>query len=109
MFDADGLQPLNFVKQPNPRFDLFTVAKIRSLSKKQRRIRRNKFENKFENESFTDQLFEKQKRDEEKKRQDKINDLIQDIKALQIVGAEGTQSVLERKKRELNDILKGNK
>ena len=86
--------------------DLFTIAKIRSLSKKQRRLRRDKFENKFENESFTNQLQERHKRDEEKNRQDKINDLIQDIKALQMIG--DTKSA-EVKKRDLNDILKGNK
>ena len=83
--------------------DLFTIAKIRSLSKKQRRLRRDKFENKFEKESFTDQLQEKEKIDEEKNRQDKINDLIQDIKALQIIG--DTKSA-EVKKRDLNDISK---
>ena len=86
--------------------DLFTIAKIRSLSKKQRRLRRDKFENKFNNESFTDQLQEKEKIDEMKNRQDKINDLIQDIKALQIRGDMKSADV---KKHTLNDILKGNK
>ena len=86
--------------------DIFTIAKIRSLSKKQRRIRRDKFENKFEKESFTDQLQEKEKIDEMKNRQDKINDLIQDIKALQIIGDVKSADV---KKHTLNDILKGNK
>ena len=86
--------------------DIFTIAKIRSLSKKQRRIRRDKFENKFNNESFTDQLQEKEKIDEEKNRQDKTNDLIQDIKALQIIGDMKSADV---KKHTLNDILKGNK
>ena len=86
--------------------DLFTIAKIRSLSKKQRRLRRDKFENKFENKSFTDQLQEKEKIDEEKNRQDKINDLIQDIKALQIIGDVKSAEV---KKRDLNDILKNKK
>ena len=84
--------------------DLYTIGKIRSLSKKQRRIRRDKFENKFEKESFIDQLQEKHKRDEEKNRQDRINDLIQDIKALQMIGADASI-----KKRELNDILKNKK
>ena len=86
--------------------DLFTIGKIRSLSKKQNRIRRNKFESKFEKESFTDQLQEKHKRDEAKNRQNKINDLIQDIKALQLIGATEKAEV---KKRELNDILKNKK
>ena len=86
--------------------DLFTIAKIRSLSKKQRRLRRDKFENKFENKSSTDQLQEKEKIDEEKNRQDKINDLIQDIKALQIIGDVKSAEV---KKRDLNDILKNKK
>ena len=96
--------------------DLYTIGKIRSLSKKQRRLRKDKFENKFEKESFTDQLLEKHEKDEMQKRQNKINDLLQDIVALQIIGAddsvkkrEGTQSVLERKKRELNNILKNKK
>ena len=89
--------------------DIFTIAKIRSLSKKQRRIRRDKFENKFENESFTDQLQEKEKRDEMKNRQDKINDLIQDIKALQIIGDTKSIDIADVKKRNLYDILKGNK
>ena len=86
--------------------DLFTIAQIRSLSKKQRRIRRDKFENKFEKESFTDQLQEKEKIDEMKNRQDIINDLIQDIKALQMIGDVKSADV---KKHTLNDILKGNK
>ena len=86
--------------------DLFTIAKIRSLSKKQRRLRRDKFENKFNNESFSDQLQERHKIDEEKNRQDKINDLIQDIKALQMIGDVKSADI---KKHTLNDILKGNK
>ena len=84
--------------------DLYTIGKIRSLSKKQRRIRRDKFENKFEKESFIDQLSEKHKREEEKNRQDRINDLIQDIKALQMIGADDSI-----KKQELNQILKSKK
>lgn len=86
--------------------DLYTIGKIRSLSKKQRRIRRDKFENKFEKESFTDQLQEKHKKDEMKCRQDKINDLIQDIKALQMIGDTKSADI---KKRDLNDILKNKK
>ena len=86
--------------------DLYTIGKIRSLSKKQRRIRRAKFGNKFEKESFTDQLQKKHKNDEEKNRQDKINDLIQDIKALQKIGDIKSADI---KKRELNDILKNKK
>ena len=100
--------------------DIFTIAKIRSLSKKQRRIRRDKFENKFNNESFTDQLQEKEKRDEMKNRQDKINDLIQDIKALQMISeaqaarggvgdVKSALAIADVKKHTLNDILKGNK
>ena len=86
--------------------DLYTIGKIRSLSKKQRRIRRDKFENKFEKESFTDQLQEKHKKDEMKCRQDKINDLIQDIKALQMIGDTKSADI---KKRDLNEILKNKK
>ena len=89
---------------PLTRLDLYTIGKIRSLSKKQRRMRRDKFENKFEKESFRDQLSEKHKRDEEKNRQARINDLIQDIKALQMIGAD-----VSIKKKELNDILKNKK
>ena len=88
------------------KMDLYTIGKIRSLSKKQRRIRRDKFENKFEKESFIDQLQEKHKRDEEKNRQDRINDLIQDIKALQMIGDIKAASI---KKKELNEILKNKK
>lgn len=84
--------------------DLYTIGKIRSLSKKQRRLRKDKFENKFQNESFTNQLSEKQKKDEMKKRQDKINDLLQDIVALQMIGADDSV-----KKQELNQILKNKK
>ena len=90
---AQGLKP-----------DLYTIGKIRSLSKKQRRLRKDKFENKFQNESFTNQLSEKQKKDEMKKRQDKINDLLQDIVALQMIGADDSV-----KKQELNQILKNKK
>ena len=86
--------------------DLYTIGKIRSLSKKQRRMRRDKFENKFEKESFIDQLQEKHKRDEEKNRQNRINDLIQDIKALQM---KGDVKAADIKKKELNEILKNKK
>ena len=86
--------------------DLYTIGKIRSLSKKQRRLRKDKFENKFQNESFTNQLSEKQKKDEMKKRQDKINDLLQDIVALQMIGDTKAADV---KKQDLNMILKNKK
>ena len=88
-----------FCKMSQP--DLFTISTIRSLSKKQRRMRREKFNNKFENQSFTDQLHEQQAKQAAKERQDKINDLLQDIKALQIIGADTST-----KKKQLNELLK---
>ena len=91
-----------FCKMSQP--DLFTISTIRSLSKKQRRMRREKFNNKFENQSFIDQLHEQQAKQAAKERQDKINDLLQDIKALQLIGADTTN-----KKQELNRIFKDKK
>ena len=67
-------------------------------------MRREKFESKFEKESFTDQLHEQQTKQAAKERQDKINDLLQDIKALQLIGADTTN-----KKQELNKIFKDKK
>ena len=81
--------------------DLFTISTIRSLSKKQRRMRREKFESKFEKESFTSQIEKQQIKDKEKARKDKINELIQDIKALQLIGADTST-----KKKQLNELLK---
>ena len=91
-----------FCKMSQP--DLFTISTIRSLSKKQRRMRREKFNNKFEKESFADQLHEQQEKQAAKERQDKINDLLQDIKALQVIGADTSS-----KKKQLNELLKGKK
>ena len=81
---------MSSVKTP----DLNTIAIVRSLSKKQRRARKQKQENKFSDKNFTEQL--------EKKRQAKINDLLQEITALQIIGADTSI-----KKAELNKIFKG--
>ena len=67
-------------------------------------MRREKFNNKFEKESFIDQLHEQQAKQAAKERQNKINDLLQDIKALQLIGADTTN-----KKQELNKIFKDKK
>ena len=67
-------------------------------------MRREKFNNKFENQSFIDQLHEQQAKQAAKEKQDKINDLLQDIKALQLIGADTTN-----KKQELNKIFKDKK
>ena len=82
--------------------DLNTIAIVRSLSKKQRRARKQKHENKFIDKAFTKQLEEQRIKEEAKKRQDKINDLLQEITALQIIGADASI-----KKAELNKIFKG--
>ena len=82
--------------------DLNTIAIVRSLSKKQRRARKQKHENKFIEKDFTKQLEEQRIKEEAKKRQDKINDLLKDITALQIIGADASI-----KKAELNKIFKG--
>ena len=84
--------------------DIMTIWTVRSLSKKQRRARRQRFENKFSTESFTEQLQEQHKRDEDSERKHKIADLIEDIKALQLIGADAKD-----KKEELNRILKSKK
>ena len=82
--------------------DINTVMIVRSLSKKQRRARRQKHENKFIDNDFTKQLEEQHNKEEAKKRQEKINDLLKDITALQIIGADTSI-----KKEELNKIFKG--
>ena len=82
--------------------DLNTIAIVRSLSKKQRRARKQKQENKFNDKEFSEQLEELHKKEEAKKRQAKINDLLQEITALQIIGADTSI-----KKAELNKIFKG--
>ena len=82
--------------------DINTVMIVRSLSKKQRRARKQKHENKFIDNDFTKQLEEQHNKEEAKKRQEKINDLLKDITALQIIGADTSN-----KKEELNKIFKG--
>ena len=82
--------------------DINTVMIVRSLSKKQRRARRQKHENKFIDNDFTKQLEEQHNKEEAKKRQEKINDLLKDITALQIIGSDASN-----KKEELNKIFKG--
>ena len=82
--------------------DINTVMIVRSLSKKQRRARKQKHENKFIDKDFTKQLEEQHIKEEAKKRQDTINDLLQEITALQIIGADTSI-----KKEELNKIFKG--
>ena len=82
--------------------DINTVMIVRSLSKKQRRARRQKHENKFIDNDFTKQLEEQHHKEEARKRQEKINDLLKDITALQIIGADTSI-----KKEELNKIFKG--
>ena len=82
--------------------DINTVMIVRSLSKKQTRARKQKHENKFTDKQFTEQLEEQHNKEEAKKRQEKINDLLKDITALQIIGADTSI-----KKEELNKIFKG--
>ena len=82
--------------------DINTVMIVRSLSKKQRRARKQKHENKFIDKDFTKQLEEQHNKEEARKRQEKINDLLKDITALQIIGADTSI-----KKEELNKIFKG--
>ena len=66
--------------------DWYTLSKIRSLDKKRRRMRRIKREEKFVTKSFDQQMNELQlKRDQEAK-QAKIKQLLETIKAMQIIG-----------------------
>ena len=81
--------------------DWSTICKIRSLSKQRRRDRRAKTEEKFANKSFDEQMTElKNKRDADA-RKTKIKELIETIKALQIIGDDATAL-----KQELSKMLR---
>ena len=81
-------------------YDWNTICKIRSLSKQSRRKRRIKTEEKFTVKSFDEQMTElKNKRDADA-RQSKIKELIETIKALQIIGDDATAL-----KQELSALL----
>ena len=72
--------------------DLYTISKIRTLSKQRRRERREKMDVKFAEKTFEEQMKEQAEKDEKEQLQKKINALIETIKALQIVGADTTDA-----------------
>ena len=81
--------------------DMFDKAKIRSLSKQRRRLRREKSEEKrCKQPSFSEQLQEINKRYSAERKKKNIADKIQTIKALQIIGAD-----VSAEKEELKQLL----
>ena len=86
----------------NGELDWFTISKIRSLSKKRRREKRMKTEDKFTVHSFDEQYNELKAKHEAAAKQAKIRDLIETIKAKQIIGDDVTDM-----KMQLAALLKG--
>ena len=72
--------------------DLYTISKIRTLSKQRRRERREKMDAKFAEKTFEEQMKEQAEKDEKEQLQKKISALIETIKALQIIGADTTDA-----------------
>ena len=72
--------------------DLYTISKIRTLSKQRRRERREKMDAKFAEKTFEEQMKEQAEKDEKEQQQKKINALFETIKALQIIGADTTDA-----------------
>ena len=89
--------------------DWYTLSKIRSLDKKRRRMRRIKREEKFVTKSFDQQMNELQlKRDQEAK-QAKIKQLLETIKAMQIIGEPCTalrEAEIAKLREELDKLLR---
>ena len=83
--------------------DLYTVSKIRSLSKKRRRAHIEKMETKFVDKNYVQQMQELNATNEKLAQKRQIDDLIQTMKALQMVGAD-TSTV----RKKLDSLLRPN-
>ena len=85
--------------------DLYTISKIRSLSKQRRRQRREKMDVKFAEKTFEEQMKEQAEKDKTQQHKKKIDGLIETIKALQIIGAD-TSSLRQQLRQELEITYK---
>ena len=81
--------------------DWYTICKLRSLDKKRRRERLSKIENKFSTQSFNDQINERKLKQQEELKQAKARELIETIRAMQMVGGDDTEL-----KKKVSSILK---
>ena len=81
--------------------DWYTICKLRSLDKKRRRERLSKIENKFSTQSFNDQMNERKLKQQEELKQAKARELIETIRAMQMVGGDDTQL-----RKKVSSILK---
>ena len=71
--------------------DLYTISKIRSLSKQRRRARREKMDVKFSDKTYEEQMKELAEKNNKKEQKKQIADKIQTIKAMEIIGADTTE------------------
>ena len=81
--------------------DWYTICKLRSLDKKRHRERLSKIENKFTTRSFNDQMNERKLKQQEEIKQTKARELLETIRAMQMVGGDDTQL-----KQKVSSILK---
>ena len=81
--------------------DWYTLTKLRSLEKKRRRERLMKIEEKFATKSFEEQMNERKLQQEKEHKQAKVNELLETIRAMQIIGVDTTQI-----KKQASTILK---
>ena len=80
------------------KMDIWTEAKIRSLTKQKRREKRNRQDSLIEH--LDEDMKKKKEKEEQKLKQKRINELIQTIKALQIINADTT-----KQREELKQLL----
>ena len=78
--------------------DMFDKAKIRSLSKQRRRKKLLQMDEKFEKQPFSAQLAEQERRQRIAQRQAKIQELIQTIKAMNLLNVDVSELKEELKK-----------
>ena len=79
--------------------DLFTRAKLRSIEKQKRRMKRERRENKLE--TFDLDMKTHNERMHKQVRQQRIKELIETIKALQMIGSDCSQ-----RKQELDKLFR---
>ena len=84
----------------NAPIDMFTVAKIRSLSKQRRREKREKTEGKFTTVPFATQKRQLEAMDVQLARKRQADTLIQTIKALEVLGVDTSE-----RRAELRNLL----
>ena len=87
-----------------PKLDIWTQLKLSQLERKRRREKRAKREERFEKMSFEEQVSKRTTDNQNAERQKRIKDLIETIKALQMLKAD-----CSKQREELNQLLKPQK